>query len=198
MARVISLLYVFIFILNVAACSIKPVKKETLNADKSYADFSGVAAKVGEKAPDFSLLDGEEKTVSLSDFREKQAVMLLFYRGEWCPYCMDQLSNYQALLPELKKHNIQLLAISPDNISAVQNTQRRFGQSYIFLSDKNLQVTQLYGIGSVKNLPHPALFLISKEGVLEWYYASTDHVVRPASDQVEKIINKIFNRQVVK
>jgi len=173
-------------------CSISPVESGTINADKSYADFKGVSAIVDEPTPDFSLPDAEGKLVSLQDFKNKSPVLLLFYRGEWCPYCMDQLDNYQALLPELEKHNIQLLAISPDRVASLQNTKRRFGQNYIFLSDADLQVTNKYGIGNKKSLPHPALFLIDKKGVLKWYYASTDHKVRPTADQVEKIIQKIF------
>lgn len=195
MYRVISLLSVLILIISTAACTIKPVKTETLNAEKSYADFDGVSVKVGMMATDFNLPDSDGNNVSLASFREKQAVMLLFYRGDWCLYCIDQLENYQALLPKLKKYNIQLLAISPDSLSAMQNTQRRFGQGYIFLSDESLKITKSYGIGSVKNLPHPSLFLINKAGVLKWYYASTDHVARPTADQVEKIIKKIFSAE---
>jgi len=106
--------------------------QNTLNAKKSYADFSGVSIKVGEMAPDFSLPGGDENKVSLSDFRNDNAVLLLFYRGDWCPYCIDQLSDYQALLPELDKYNIQLVAISPDNLVSMNNTKRRFGQKLCF------------------------------------------------------------------
>ena len=120
--------------------------------------------------------------------------MLLFYRGDWCPYCVDQLTDYQTLLPELEKYNIQLLAISPDKLASVENTQRKFGQSYVFLSDKNLKATRQYGIGNQKNLPHPALFLIDKQGKLVWYYASKDHEARPSSAQVEAIIQKLFKK----
>ena len=195
MKRTIHVIFSLMLMLSITACNISPVNVDTLNADKSYADFEGVNLKVGALAPDFSLPDSKGKKVSLQSFINKQSALLLFYRGEWCPYCVDQLDNYQALLPELKKYNIQLLAISPDDTSTIENTQRRFGQSYIFLSDKDLAVTRQYGIGNTKNLPHPALFLIDKKGVLRWYYASTDHKVRPTADQVEQIINQIFSKE---
>lgn len=185
------------YLLLSAACSISPVKPETLDTQKSYADFTGINVNVGELAPEFSLPDAKEKFVSLKDYRNKGAVLLLFYRGEWCPYCMDQLDNYQALLPELEKHNIQLIAISPDPVASLKNTNRQFGQNYIFLSDADLQATNSYGIGNKKSLPHPSLFLIDKKGILKWYYASTDHKVRPTADQVESIIKKIFSKKQV-
>ncbi|MCK5334524.1 MAG: redoxin domain-containing protein [Gammaproteobacteria bacterium] len=195
MNRVSSSVFLLLLILSISGCKISPVDPDTLNVDKSYSDFTGVSVETGNKAPDFSLPNSNNKNISLKDFKNKKAIMLLFYRGEWCAYCVDQLDNYQALLPELKKYNIQLIAISPDKISILKNTQRQFGQGYIFLSDEDLKVTRRYGIGNAKNLPHPALFLISKEGILKWYYASKDHEVRPTAEQVEKIIHKLFSKE---
>ena len=63
-------------------------------------------------APDFNLPTANGVTVSLKSFRNKQAVLILFYRDDWCPYCIDQLSDYQELLPELEKYTIQLIALS--------------------------------------------------------------------------------------
>jgi peroxiredoxin len=190
--RLISLSFIISLIMFFSACSISPVNDDTLHAQISYADFDGIEAEVGKLAPDFKLPNGQGDLVELNSFRNNQAVMLLFYRGEWCPFCMDQLADYQSLLPELKKYNIQLLAISTDGLSAIENTRRKFVDDYIFLSDEYLQVTRLYGVGNVQKLPHPALFLINKEGVLKWYYASTDFKVRPTAEQVEKIIKQIY------
>jgi len=175
-----------------SACSLKPVSQNTLNASKSYSDFKGVKVVVGQQAPLFSLPDAQGNAVSLQQYKSKQPVMLLFYRGDWCPFCVDQLEDYQSLLPELEKYNIQLIAISPDARASIENTQRKFGRSYLFLSDQDLQITRKYGIGNKKDLPHPAIFLIDKEGTLVWYYASKDHKARPSAVQVEKIIQKSF------
>lgn len=180
--------------LLLSACNLKSVDPATLDSQKSYSDFGQMTVKVGAAAPDFELKDGKNNSLGLQNYKNRQPVMLLFYRGDWCPYCVDQLVDYQTLLPELEKYNIQLLAISPDNIASTENTQRKFGQNYVFLSDENLKVTRLYGIGNEKNLPHPSLFLIDKQGVLLWYYASKDHSTRPSAAQVEEIIQKLFNK----
>jgi len=178
--------------LMVTGCNLKPVDPVTLNAKQSYSDFDGVAVKVGSVAPGFTLIDAKNNPVALQNYKNRAPVMLLFYRGDWCPYCIDQLADYQTLLPELEKYNIQLIAISPDDIASINNTQRKFGQSYVFLSDQNLKVSRLYGIGNEKDLPHPALFLLDEKGVLLWYYASKDHETRPSASQVEKIIQRLF------
>ena len=192
MFRIFNVLLLLPIVPFVTACSISPVESQTLSPEKPYADFSGITLEVNQPAPPFSLPSGDGKQVSLADFKGKQPVLILFYRGNWCPYCMDQLDNYQALLPELEKYKIQLIAVSTDNKSSIKNTSRRFGQKYIFLSDKDLVVTRQYGIGNEKNLPHPALFLIDRQGNLIWYYASRDFKVRPTARQVEAIIKARF------
>jgi peroxiredoxin len=177
-----------IFLLALTACGYSPVKEDTVSADRSYSDFTGVKAQVGQPAPDFTLNDGAGNPIALSSYQGQQAALVLFYRGDWCPYCIGQLEDYQSLLPLLQKYDIQLLAISPDDQATTQNTQRKFGQDYLFLSDKDLSVTRNYGIRSAENLPHPALFLVDKEGVLRWYYTSQDYKTRPSPEQVERVL----------
>ncbi len=53
--------------------------------------------------------------MSLNDFRG-QPVILAFYPADWSPVCTDQLSLYAMVMPEFKKFNAELLAISVDNI----------------------------------------------------------------------------------
>src|SRR5687768_17109503 len=47
--------------------------------------------KVGDTAPDFTLIDARGEQVRLYDALEKATVVLIFYRGSWCPYCNLQL-----------------------------------------------------------------------------------------------------------
>ncbi len=182
-----------ISLLILTACGYSPVRDSTVSAEQSFSDFSGVTASVGQPAPDFTLPDGAGNPVTLSSYQGQQAALILFYRGDWCPYCIGQLEDFQRLLPLLESYNIQLLAISPDDQATTENTQRKFGQGYLFLSDKDLAVTRSYGLESTESLPHPALFLVDREGVLRWYYASQDYTSRPSPEQVEGIINEILN-----
>ena len=50
-------------------------------ADLSPTDLNRI--KVGQPAPDFSLEDANGKTITLSEFRDKKTVVLVFYRGYW-------------------------------------------------------------------------------------------------------------------
>src|SRR5207244_11549427 len=59
------------------------------------------AVNVGQKAPDFSLPDQVGDTVSLDSVLQRGPAVVLFYRGEWCPYCDLTLRAYQRILPPI-------------------------------------------------------------------------------------------------
>jgi len=66
--------------------------------------------KVGDTAPDFVLGNANGKSVSLSSKLKDGPVVLIFYRGAWCPYCNIQLHALQESLPAFKKQGAQLVA----------------------------------------------------------------------------------------
>ncbi|RYF86585.1 MAG: redoxin domain-containing protein, partial [Chitinophagaceae bacterium] len=50
---------------------------------------------INSKAPDFALKDQYGATVTLKDLRKKGQTVILFYRGNWCPYCNKELKAFQ-------------------------------------------------------------------------------------------------------
>ena len=172
------------------ACSIQPVEKNELNIEGGFADFEGIRIKVGEMAPDFVLPDENEKLIRLSSFREKKHVMLVVYRGEWCPYCMSQLDSFESLLPLLGKYGIQLIGVSPDPLDKMENAAKKFSNEYIFVSDESMTMIDEYGLRKDSKIPHPATILINERGEVVWYFASSNYKVRPDASQMRMIIGK--------
>ena len=68
---------------NAAASAQSAQSPLTPPALKSPGRTSGVALKVGDKAPDFALPNGDGKLVALSDYTSKSPVVVVFYRGFW-------------------------------------------------------------------------------------------------------------------
>lgn len=155
-----------------------------------YSDLDSEALTVNNSAPDFTANDSDGKPVQLSSVSAEQPVLLLFYRGEWCPFCMDQLDSIKAVLPELKQYGVQLIAVSPDDVATSQNTRRQFGQGFLFWSDASGNAMKAYGIDRDDGLPHPAVYLIGKGGELKWYYASEDYKKRPTGEQLIQVIKE--------
>lgn len=178
--------------LLLTACNNDPVATEALASASGYSDVDGVRLEVGQPAADFTLTDYRGNAVTLSDYRGKSNVMLLFYRGEWCPFCVSHLEDLQSLLPSLTDYGIQLLALSPDNAEDSQELAQRFEQPYLFLSDSDLQIADRYGIRRDEELPHPAVVLIDKQGTVVWYYVGENYRQRPSSSQLQQVFKRVF------
>lgn len=68
----------------------------------------------GETLPDLTLPSVAHGTVSLSEYVKGAWSVVLFYRGNWCPFCNAQLNAFQRKLPEFEKLGVRIIAISAD------------------------------------------------------------------------------------
>lgn len=187
LVKLIGLLSIMVSVL--AACESKPVPDKIIDSDAGYSDVE-VNIQVGHTAPDFSTTDANGNVVSLEQFQPDSNVMLIFYRGNWCPFCVSHLDDIQNLFPTLVEHNIQLLAISPDDAADSQKLADKFSQPYVFLSDPDLAITDSYGVRRDDKLPHPAVVLIDREGDVAWFYVGEDYKLRPSAEQLKVVIEK--------
>lgn len=110
-------------------------------------------------APDFKLNDISGNQVSLSDFRDKKAVLLIFWTT-WCPYCRVALRSLREDQQELKGSGIELLTINVnESAHKAGNFIRGLGADFTVLLDLDAQVSNSYGLLGV-----PTYFVISKTG----------------------------------
>ena len=186
-------LFAALFLLAaITACSNQEIDTNLASNAESFSDVESLAIKVGAAAPGFTLTDANGNTVTLSDYQGESNVMLLFFRGHWCPFCMAQLDDLQALFPELASYNVQLLGISPDSTEKAQGIAEQFDQPYVFLSDSDLKVAAAYGVKTQKDMPHPSVILINKQGEVVWYYVGEDYKRRPSASQLRKVFGQVF------
>ncbi len=148
---------------------------------------------IGAKAPDFTLTQMGGGTVTLSQFRGRKNVVLVFYRGFWCPYCMKQLAGMRQLLDAEMKKDTELLAVSVDDSTGTRKTIMRISADgaapdFSFLSDPDHAVIARYGIlnpnGGDRGIPHPATYVIDRAGVVRWKDIETDYKIRPTNDAI--------------
>jgi peroxiredoxin len=108
--------------------------------------FAARAPKVGDEAPDFALPDQRGDEIWLSALVRAGPVVLIFYRGEWCPYCNLQLRAFQANLAQLAQHRAQLVAISPQTPDHSLSMAEKNDLEFAVLSDVGAQVIDRYGL----------------------------------------------------
>ena len=175
-----------------SGCDNAEVPKEAITSPSGYSDVASVTLEVGSSAPDFKLQSLDGGWVQLSELRGNK-VLMIFYRGHWCPFCVGHLQDIQSLLPELEKRGYQVLAISPEDATDMQKIADRMDRPYRFLSDINLKVTDLYGIRRDEELPHPAMIVLDDLGIVKWFYVGENYKQRPSAQQLRKVLDRIDN-----
>jgi peroxiredoxin len=105
------------------------------------------AVAVGDELAAFALPDATGETWTLDELTVDGPVVIVFYRGGWCPYCNLTLRTYERdLLPQLKAYSARLIAISPETPDASLSTQEKDELNYTVLSDTGAQVAAALGI----------------------------------------------------
>ena len=111
---------------------------------------SGIESRVlaaGANAPTFALPDAlTGKLVRSSDLLALGAVIVNFFRGRWCPYCVTELEAWQATYPEVRERGALLVAISPQLPRQNDFTVQHHSLSFPVLSDAGCQVAEMFGI----------------------------------------------------
>lgn len=110
-----------------------------------------VILKEGDRAPEFSGIEQDGKTISLSDFKGKK-VVLYFYSEAGSPTCTIESCNLRDNYDLLKKHGFEVIGVSPDD----ERTQNKFASKYYLpfplVADTSHSVLEKYGVWDQKKL----------------------------------------------
>jgi len=169
---------------------------------------------INSKAPEFKLKDQTGVEVSLKEMRKKGPVVLMFYRGYWCPFCNRELKSFQDSLGVIQTKGAQVVAITPETKEGIDSTIARTGVIFPILHDEDMKVASAYqvaftvddrtlgryktgGIDLLKNngqktamLPIPAVYIIDKEGNVTFRYFDENYRNRVS---VQTILKNIAN-----
>jgi peroxiredoxin len=159
---------------------------------------------IASKAPDFKAKDQNGKEVRLKDLLKKGKVVLVFYRGQWCPYCNKELSRLQDSLQFITDKGATLLAVSPEKPENISKTVEKTKATYSVLYDEDLKIMKAYEVefevqentitryrnagidleksngGNGKYLPVPAVYIIDKESIVTYRFFEPDYKKRPS------------------
>lgn len=121
--------------------------------------------KVGDKAPAFEAKDQDGKTVKLSDFAGKQAVLLYFYPKDQTPGCTKQACGLRDRLDDLKKKNVAVLGVSRDDAESHKKFIAKENLNFPLLADADGKLTEAYGAAMAgRPMSRRVSFLIDKTG----------------------------------
>jgi peroxiredoxin len=166
------------------------------------------AVTVGDKAPNFRLPDARGGDVELSDLLTRGPVVIVFYRGAWCPSCNLQIAAFQAAFDRITAAGASLVAISPQTPDASLSFAEQKALKFPVLSDAGNHVARKYTFvftqpeGSTKagvnladfngddsnELPAPATFVISPDGTIVFESTSRDYRWRVGPEEVLTVL----------
>jgi peroxiredoxin len=157
------------------------------------------ALPAGTKAPDFTLHTTPDQEVSLSEFRGKR-VVLAFYPADWSPVCGDELAVYNEVLPEIRKHNAEVVGISVDGVWC-HIAYAKYNKLHLPLFsdfEPKGEVARNYGVYRKKDgVSERALFVIDEEGTIRWSYVSPIGV-NPGADGVFDALEELDSQRAQK
>jgi len=172
------------------------------------AQTSPQGISVNDKAPDFTVKDQNGKKVSLKNELKNGAVVLVFYRGQWCPYCNKQLKELQDSLVFIKQKGATLIAVSPEKPDNISKTVEKTKAGYPVLFDDSLKIMKSYDVAfrvdsttiekykkfgidfydangsNGATLPVPAVYIINKEGIIVFKHFDPDYRKRVSVQEI--------------
>lgn len=149
-----------------------------------------MAIETGTKAPDFQLKNQHGEAVSLSDFRDKKNVVLLFYPFAFTGVCTGELCALRDELPKFANDDVQLLAVSNDSPFALRVFAEQEGLEYPLLSDfwPHGEVSRAYGVfDEEKGCAVRGTFIIDKAGQVRWTVVNDLPDARDLNDYVKAL-----------
>ena len=174
------------------------------------------ALKAGDSAPDFILPDAQGNPVRLYSLLREGHVVVVFYRGGWCPYCNLHLRGFQRRLAQIRELGGQVVAISPQLPDNSLSTQEKNELAFPVLSDVGNKIGRKFGIvfklskglldlyrtfglaledangaSGKAELPVPATFLIDGNGTIRLAHVDVDYTRRLDPDDVIASLKKL-------
>ena len=146
----------------------------------------------GQQAVDFALPGTQGSEIKLSQLRG-QPVILAFYPKAYTSVCSSQLALYNEVLDMFEEHDAILLGISVDDLETQQDFADSLKLSYPLLSDSSPagEVSKSYRVYDEKmGLSQRALFVIDKNGTIQWNYISPPGV-NPGADGILNALEKL-------
>ena len=145
----------------------------------------------GTPAPDFSLQSTSNENITLSSFKGKKNVILVFYPADKTPVCTNQLTFYNELVSVFEGYNAQLLAINNDSLASHFEFANQLGLDFPLLSDETGTVLRSYGVfNHTSNTSLRALFVLDSTGTIQWSYLSPLNK-NPGAGGILKALEKI-------
>lgn len=154
---------------------------------------------VGATAPDVELTGLDRKTVKLSTLYRNKPVVLVFFRGGWCPICTRHTQELIKVYPEIQKLGAEMIGVSPDNLENSESNHTKNNVPFPFYSDSQVLASSAFGLTFQVDdqtlvkykgfgidlekasgyqhhaLPIPAIYVVNQQGRIVFSHSDPDY-----------------------
>lgn len=152
----------------------------------------GTMLKVGDKAPEFSLIGDNGEKISLKDYKGKK-VVLYFYPKDMTSGCTQEACDFRDSIKKFEKKNSVVIGVSPDDTKSHDKFKDKYGLPFTLLSDETKEMLNDYGVWQEKSMYGRkymgvvrTTFIIDEKGKIKKIY---DKVRVPG--HIEEILKEI-------
>jgi len=171
---------------------------------------SGIEDRIlplGAQAPEFALKDSSSKLVRSADLLSLGPLVIKFFRGRWCPYCVTELETWRDLYGRVREQGALMVAVSPQTQRQSDFMAGQHGLPFPVLFDAGDAVAEKFGLvytipdyhrdyylSILVNLPFingdkswrlplPATYVVARDGRIVYAEAHADFRVRPEPEE---------------
>ncbi len=170
------------------------------------------ALTIGDIFPDFNLSTSEGSLCSLDSLLNTGPVIINFYRGGWCPYCLLELKALNDIVTKLPQLNATLVAISPELALHATETKQQNHLNFNLLRDNASELAKRCGLvytlteeltaqyikfgldikarhdTEVHQLTIPATYILDQHGIVRYAFVEEDFMTRAEPDEMIKVL----------
>jgi len=180
-------------------------------ADRSVEEAQGIM--VGTKAPMFTAIDADSNPFVLSDEIKKGPVVIIFYRGFWCPVCNKHLASMQDSLKLIEATGARVIAISPEKPEYLDKMAEKTKAEFTLLYDEGYKIADAYDVtfapsgmqiftynvalgaklkkthsDDSQRLPIPATYIVNEDGLIIWRQFDHNYKKRSSVKEIIKAL----------
>ncbi|MCK0131851.1 AhpC/TSA family protein [Flavobacteriaceae bacterium F08102] len=167
---------------------------------QTQAQINDVHLNIGDVAPVITGVDQFGKKINSSEILKESEILLIFYRGSWCPYCSKHLKELQENLDALSAKGYYVVVVSPEKVEKTKEMSDKIQARFSILHDSNnkimddylvsfdvnaanlgngysgtLKRVEAYNVPGNTTLPVPATYIIGKNGRVSFVHYDPDY-----------------------
>lgn len=152
--------------------------------------------QIGQVAPNFTLFNTEKKEISLSDFKDKN-VVILFFPLAFTGVCTAELCNIRDNYNVYTSLNTEVLGISVDSLFTLEQFKIQQNYNFDLLSDFNKTASKDYNTlydsfaFGMQGVSKRSAFVIDKNGILQYAEVLEDAGKQPNFEAIKSCLEKI-------